>query len=231
MTFTGPLAYAAVFLAAVIEGEVVFVTASVLVAAGKLDPLAVMTCGALGAAAGDQMFFYALRGRIAGWLTRSRAVVARHANIVARVQRHQSLMVFAIRFAPGLRIAITAACAYGNVSAVRFTTLNLVSAFAWAAVLMTVVSRIGPGALHYAGIAGIWGAVVPAALLVLFAWWLGKELPASSPQLPASGSELPGSSSPLAASRSEPSRTSRQPPGARSEPPHDVSRRQRFKIQ
>ena len=47
MTFTGPLAYAAVFLAAVIEGEVVFVTASVLVAAGKLDPLAVMTCGAL----------------------------------------------------------------------------------------------------------------------------------------------------------------------------------------
>jgi membrane protein DedA with SNARE-associated domain len=186
VTFTGPLAYAAVFLAAVIEGEVVFVTASVLVAAGKLDPLAVMTCGALGAAAGDQMFFYALRGRIAGWLTRSRAIAARRANIVARVQRHQLFMIFAIRFAPGLRIAITAACAYGNVSALRFTTLNLISAFAWAVVLMTLVSRVGPGALHYAGITGIWGAIVPAALLVLFAWWLGKELPGADSKVPAS---------------------------------------------
>jgi membrane protein DedA with SNARE-associated domain len=182
VTVTGPLAYAAVFLAALIEGEVVFVTASVLVAAGKLDPLAVMTCGALGAATGDQLFFYALRGRIAGWLKRSRAVAARHANIVERVQRNQFLMIFAIRFAPGLRIAITAACAYGNVSALRFTILNLLSAFTWAAVLMTLVSRIGPGALQYAGLTGIWAAVVAAAVLVLFGWWLGRELPASQLQ-------------------------------------------------
>ena len=177
MTFTGPLAYAAVFVAAIIEGEIVFVTASVLVAAGKLDEWGVLTCGALGAAAGDQMFFYAFRGRIAGWLTRSHAVAARHSSIVARVQRHQLPMIFAIRFAPGLRIAITAACAYGNVSARRFTVLNLVSAFVWAVVLMTLVSRIGPGALRYAGVSGIWGALVPAVLIVLFAWWLGRELP------------------------------------------------------
>jgi membrane protein DedA with SNARE-associated domain len=183
VTLTGPLAYAAVFVAAVIEGEVVFVTASVLVAAGKLDPLGVLTCGALGAAAGDQMFFYAFRNRIEGWLTRSRAIAARHANIIARVQRHQVLMIFAIRFAPGLRIAMTAACAYGNVSAWRFTTLNLISAFAWAVALMALVSRIGPGALQYAGITGIWGALVPAALIVLFGWWLGRE-PGSSPPPP-----------------------------------------------
>ena len=210
MTFTGPLAYAAVFLAAIIEGEIVFVTASVLVAAGKLDALGVMTCGALGAAAGDQMFFYAFRGRIAGWLTRSRAIAARHANIMARVQRHQLFMIFAIRFAPGLRIAITAACAYGNVSAWRFTALNLVSAFAWAAVLMTLVSRVGPGALHYAGITGIWGALVPAALVILFAWWLGKELPASSSQHPAANTETPKPGN-QPGTRNQPPAPSRQP--------------------
>ena len=180
MTFTGPLAYLAVYLAAVIEGEIVFVSAAVLVAAGKLDPLWVMTFGALGAATGDPMFFYALRGRIAGWLTRSRAVADRHTAIVERVQRHQSLMIFAIRFAPGLRIAITAACAYGNISPIRFTTLNLVSAFVWAALLLTLVSRVGPGALQYAGISGVWSAILPAALLLLFAWWLSRELPAGT---------------------------------------------------
>jgi membrane protein DedA with SNARE-associated domain len=175
VSFSGPLAYAAVFVSAIVEGEIVFVAAAVLVAAGKLDWLAVMTFGALGAAAGDQLVFYALRGRVAGWLKRSRAVAARHASIVSRVRRHQSLMILAIRFAPGLRIAITAACAYGNISPVRFTTLNLVGAFMWAVVLLTLVSRVGPGALQYVGISGVWGAIIPAGLLVLFIWWVSRE--------------------------------------------------------
>ena len=197
MSFTGPLAYAVVFVSAIVEGEIVFVASAVLVAAGKLDWLAVMTFGALGAAAGDQLVFYALRGRIAGWLDRelkrSRAIAARHASIVSRVQRHQSLMILAIRFAPGLRIAITAACAYGNISALRFTTLNLVGAFLWAIGLLTLVSRVGPGALRYFGISGLWGAVIPALLVIAFGWWLSRELPASSSQLPASArTEPPG---------------------------------------
>ena len=179
MSFTGPLAYAAIYVAAMIEGEVVFVAASVLVAAGQLNPLGVMTFGALGAATGDQMFFYAFRGRIAGWLTRSRAVAARHASIVARVRRHQSLMILAIRFLPGLRIAITAACAYSDVSPIRFSTLDLIAAFAWAVVLLALVSHIGPSVLHYAGVHGIWAAIVPGILLVVFIWWVGRELPAS----------------------------------------------------
>ena len=176
MSFTGPLAYAAIYVAAIVEGEVVFVAASVLVAAGQLNALAVTTFGALGAATGDQMFFYAFRGRIAGWLTRSRAIAARHASIIARVRRHQSLMILAIRFLPGLRIALTAACAYSEVSPLRFSTLDLLAAFAWAVVLLTLVSHIGPGVLHYAGIHGIWGAIVPAVLLVFFVWWLARDL-------------------------------------------------------
>jgi membrane-associated protein len=176
VNLAGPLAYAAVYFAAIIEGEIVFIGAAVLVAAGKLNPLAVVIVGALGAATGDQIWFYALRGRIAGWLTRLGPVATRQTSIVARVQRHQSLMILAIRFVPGLRIAITAACAYGNVSPLRFSVLNLIAAFAWAGVLLTIVSRIGPGALQHAGVTGIWGAVVPGALIILFGWWLGRDL-------------------------------------------------------
>ncbi len=179
-----------------IEGEVMFIAASVLVAAGKLDALGVMTFGALGAATGDQLYFYAFRGRIAGWLTRSRTIAARHTANVSRVRRHQSLMVLAIRFLPGLRIAITAACAYGNVSPLRFSTLNLVAAFAWAVVLMTLVSRAGPHVLGYLGISGIWGAIVPAALIIAFIWWIARELPASSSELPAGEGQQPAANNP-----------------------------------
>jgi membrane protein DedA with SNARE-associated domain len=148
-----------------------------------------MTFGALGAATGDQLYFYAFRGRIAGWLTRSRRIAARHASIVSRVRRHQSLMVLAIRFLPGLRIAITAACAYGNVSPIRFSTLNLIAAFAWAVLLMTIVSRAGPRAFAYLGIRGTWGAIVPAVLIVMFVWWIARELPAPDGQEPDADTE------------------------------------------
>jgi membrane protein DedA with SNARE-associated domain len=176
VSLAGPLAYAAVYLAAIVEGEIVFIAAAVLVAAGKLNPLAVVIVGALGAATGDQIWFYALRGRLAGWLTRVRPVAARQASIVTRVQRHQSLMILAIRFAPGLRIAIAAACAYAKVSPLRFSVLNLIAAFAWAVVILTIVSSIGPAALQHAGVRGIWGAVVPGVLIILFGWWLGRDL-------------------------------------------------------
>ncbi len=97
----GALAYVAIYLAAIVEGEVVFVAASVLVASGQLERWPVLVAGALGAATGDQMYFYALRGRIAGWLTRFKPIAARQDAIVARVQRHRSLMILALRFAPG----------------------------------------------------------------------------------------------------------------------------------
>jgi membrane protein DedA with SNARE-associated domain len=176
VTLAAAAAYAGIFIAAAVEGEVVFIGAAVLVAAGKLNAIGVGISGALGAAAGDQLFFYALRGRLSGWLARARPIAARRESIVRRVRRHQAFMILVIRFAPGLRIAITAACAYAGVSAIRFTVLNLIAAFAWAAVLLTVVSRAGPGILEHMGISGVWGAVIPALLLIGFVWWLGRDL-------------------------------------------------------
>jgi membrane protein DedA with SNARE-associated domain len=173
---TGPLAYAAIYLAAIIEGEVVFVAASVLVASGQLGHLPVLVAGALGAATGDQIYFYALRGRVAGWLSRFRPIAARQEAIVTRVHRHRSLMILALRFAPGLRITIAAACAYARVPPLQFSLLNLGAAFAWATLLLTLVTRVGPAVLEEVGLNGIWGAVGPAVLIVLFGWWLGRDL-------------------------------------------------------
>ena len=52
------LAYLGVFVATVIEGEVVFVGATVLVHQGRLDAVGVFTAAALGGSIGDQLYFY-----------------------------------------------------------------------------------------------------------------------------------------------------------------------------
>ena len=75
MTFTpadwpGDLAYVVVFLAAVIEGEVVFIAAATLAGQGSLNALGVVAAGTLGAAAGDQIPFYLLRYHVRSWLDR-----------------------------------------------------------------------------------------------------------------------------------------------------------------
>jgi membrane protein DedA with SNARE-associated domain len=83
----------------------------------------------------------------------------RAAPLVARVRRHDSLMVLLIRFAPGLRIALAAACAWVDVSPRKFSVLNLLSAFAWALALMVLVGWFGPTYLAHFGLGGWKGAL------------------------------------------------------------------------
>ena len=170
----GGLAYVAIFVAAVIEGEVVFITASVLVGHGELHPLGVLIAGALGGSTGDQIYFYLLRGRLHRWLGRFPRIARRHRAITARVSRHSTAIVLASRFLPGLRTAIPAACAYAGVKPLKFSGLNLLSAFAWASAILATVAWGGPAAMARIGLKGWWGLAVPAVLLLVFFWWLGR---------------------------------------------------------
>jgi len=166
--------YAGVFLAAMVEGEVAFVIAATLVGRGYLDPLGVVVAGALGASIGDQIYFYLLRGRLRRWLDRFEAIARRGHQLAARVHRHQVPTVLLIRFAPGLRIALSAACAYAGVSPLRFTLLNLVSAVCWAVTLMVIVAWLGPTYLPELGISGWWSALIPAVVILLVFRMLGR---------------------------------------------------------
>jgi membrane protein DedA with SNARE-associated domain len=170
----GGLAYVAVFVAAVLEGEVVFITASVLVSLGKLDPLGVFVAGALGGATGDQIVFYALRGRVDRWLGRFAPVAKYHKTVVDRVRRNSTVMPLACRFMPGLRIMIPAACAYAEVPAIKFSGLDLLGAFLWAGSIMLVVAYIGPATAARFGLSGWWGLLVPGVMVFGFLRWLGR---------------------------------------------------------
>jgi membrane protein DedA with SNARE-associated domain len=163
---TGVLPYLGVLLAAIVEGEIAYVAASALVAQGQLNAAGVLVCGAIGAAIGDQAYFYVFRGRLPRWMARYPSLQQKAAPLLDRVRRHQSFMVLLIRFAPGLRIALAAACAWVDVPAWKFSMLNLLSAFAWAVVMMVLVGWFGATALASLGLEGWKGAVVVGLVLI-----------------------------------------------------------------
>jgi len=80
-----------------------------------------------------------------------------------------------IRFSPGLRIAMSVACAYANVPALKFTLLNGFTCLLWASGLLALVAWFGPTILGRLGISGWWAALIPAVLIVLVFRWVGHE--------------------------------------------------------
>ena len=166
------VAYLVVFVAAALEGEVIFVSSCILVSQGKLNGVGVLLAAALGGSLGDQVYFYALHGRLSNWLGKIRIVAERQEKVVAHIRSHSARMILASRFLPGLRIAIPSACAYAEVPPLKFTLLSLCSGFAWATSLTVFVGYLGPQALTWLGV-GSWGRVlIPVALVLAYALWM-----------------------------------------------------------
>jgi membrane protein DedA with SNARE-associated domain len=168
------LPYVGVFVAAIVEGEIAYVAACALIAAGHLSPLPVIVAGALGAAIGDQAFFFVFRKRLNSWVARFPALERKTAPLVIHVRRNATLMVLLIRFAPGLRIALAAACAYVDMSPLRFSVLNGITALIWAVGLMVMVAWAGPAGLQRVGLGGWVGALIVGGALVVVLKLLGR---------------------------------------------------------
>jgi membrane protein DedA with SNARE-associated domain len=177
------LPYLGILTAAAIEGEVVYVTAVVAASLGKLDVLGVLVSGAVGGWAGDQFWFYAARGHFSSWLNRFANIKRRSHAIQARMHRHATKFILALRFLPGIRIAVTLACAYSGVSAIQFSGLSFISAVAWASAIMSVVLLFGPTSLSAVGLKVWWAPAIPAILILAFFRWLSRVPPTDVPPL------------------------------------------------
>jgi membrane protein DedA with SNARE-associated domain len=115
------LVYLPIFLFAILEGEIYYITMCVAVYQGKLHWAGVLVSGALGGATGDQIWFYLLRGRI-HWLDRY-PWMARHRDaVVHRVKDNQNLILVISRFLPGLRTAIPIASAYAGLRPLHYSS-------------------------------------------------------------------------------------------------------------
>jgi membrane protein DedA with SNARE-associated domain len=89
------------------------------------------------------------------------------------VHRNETGLVLVSRFLPGLRTAIPIACAYAGMRPLKFSALNLISAFAWASAIMAFVKG-GSSTLTAVGLNAWWGPFVPAVLVILFFRWLSR---------------------------------------------------------
>ena len=181
------LTYPLIALAAFLEGEVVFIGAAALVSQGVLSAVPVLLWGAFGATIGDQLVFYALRGRFRRFLDRFPKIEKFGRKFTPRVREREVFAIFVIRFAPGLRIAIAAACAYANVPAVKFSVLSVLSSLTWAAVLLGLVAYVGPHALDRLGVHSWVAATITGAMVVAAFLWRGRRnkttLESDSPDL------------------------------------------------
>jgi membrane protein DedA with SNARE-associated domain len=166
------LTYFFIYVAAILEGEIYYSKVSADAVAGRLSWPLVLTLGALGGATGDQLWFYLLRGRI-HWLDRFPRLARYRDAVIDRVHRSETGLVLMSRFLPGLRTAIPIACAYAGMRPLKFSALNLISAFAWAAAIMAFVEG-GSSMLSAFGLSAWWGPFVPAALVIVFFRWLSR---------------------------------------------------------
>jgi membrane protein DedA with SNARE-associated domain len=169
--------YVGIVTAAAVEGEVVYVSAVVLATLGKLNPFAVLLSGSIGGWAGDQFWFYAARGRLSSWLNKFDQLARRRKAIQKRMEHHSKKLILAVRFLPGLRIAIPLACAYSGVGAFLFSGLSFISALGWAGAIMLVINLMGPASLASLGVKAWWAPAIPAVLIVLFFRWLSRTGP------------------------------------------------------
>ena len=166
------LVYLSIYIAPILEGEVYYTAVCARAVHGDLFWPAVLTCGALGGATGDQVWFYLLRGRI-HWLDRYPRLGKYRDRVVRHVRAHENVLVLVSRFLPGLRTAIPIACAYAGMKAAKFSALNLISAFLWAASIMALV-KWSSSTLNALGLNAWWGPLVPAMIVILFFRWLSS---------------------------------------------------------
>jgi membrane protein DedA with SNARE-associated domain len=166
------LGYLVIYFFAIIEGEIYYSKVCADAIAGRLVWPAVLTCGALGGATGDQLWFYFLRSRI-HWLDRYPKLAKYRDSVMTHVHSNETGLVLVSRFLPGLRTAIPIACAYAGMRALKFSALNLISAFAWAATIMSFVKG-GSSTLNAFGLDAWWGPFIPALLVIIFFRWLAS---------------------------------------------------------
>src|SRR5262245_11830766 len=144
---------------------------------GRLNPFAVLISGSIGGWAGDQFWFYVARGRSSSWLNRFSRLENRGRAIQARMHLHATKLILAVRFLPGLRIAIPLACAYARIPPIRFSGLSFISALAWAGAIMLVIHSFGVTSLSALGVRTWWAPAIPAVIVVLFFRWLSRAAP------------------------------------------------------
>ena len=163
--------YWLVALGTFLEGETILLLAGAAAHRGTLDLHGVMLAALLGSVAGDQLFFQLGRRWGAHLLARHPRWKRRFGRIDARLVRHRNLLVAGFRFLYGLRTLTPFALGLGDLSALRFTALEVAGAVVWSIAVASFGYGLGEAATRLLGPtrhaeAAAFALIVTVALLV-----------------------------------------------------------------
>jgi membrane protein DedA with SNARE-associated domain len=129
--------YAALALGTFLEGETILVIAGFLAHRGYLSLSFVILAAFAGSFFGDQLYFQIGRRGGAAFLKKYPSMAEKAARFTGILERHSILAILSFRFLYGLRTVSPFVIGMSRVPAMKFFTLNMISAAIWAATVGT----------------------------------------------------------------------------------------------
>ena len=123
--------YPALFIGAMVEGEVALVIAGFAASLGYMDLGIVITVGFVGSLIGDQTLFYIGRKKGRELLERWPRLKKRAKWAHKILDKHSSWILLLSRFAYGFRAILPITIGTSKISAKRFATYNFIGAAIW----------------------------------------------------------------------------------------------------
>lgn len=142
---------AAIFAAAIFEGETVFLIGAFLARVGYLELPAVMAAAGAGAFVGDNFWFWLGRHRGTALMERFPKVAQAVPRVNALIERWRFLAVVMLRFAVGLRTPGPAIIGMGPMPTWQFVLANALGAVLWALLIGTLGWSFGVVAERWLG--------------------------------------------------------------------------------
>ena len=159
--------YGILFLWSILEGELGLVMAGLLVASGDMNLFMAIFIAGVGGFVGDQIYFYIGRYN-KEYVTRKFKSQRRnfaHAHLL--LKKHGWPIIFFQRYMYGLRVIIPMSIGITRYSAKVYAFINLISAWAWAAITIVPVWYFGNEILEIINIAkDYWYYSIPIIVIV-----------------------------------------------------------------
>lgn len=138
--------YLGVAFGALLEGETALLLGGLAAFHGVLQAEGVMVAGFVGGIAGDQIYFHLGRRRGPRLLARKPRWQSLVARVTERLDRQRDLFIFSFRFLWGLRVVSPLLIGLTDVSATRYTVINVIGGVVWAVSITMLVMLLGQGA-------------------------------------------------------------------------------------
>jgi membrane protein DedA with SNARE-associated domain len=167
------LGYLGAYLGAIMEGELLFLTAIQLSTMGYLNYYGVLVAVFAGTLTADWLFYLSGRARGHRWISRYPKLEARFRRMDQRMVRYDGWLLFFYRFMYGFRIVLPALFGIRGIPPWRFGLFSLLATSGWTALFVSLgyyfsdwMLRSVKGFQEYGWI----GLLFVLLLIIYFSW-------------------------------------------------------------